>query len=645
MRKFLLAAIVAVLLIAVFTVSAWAAGTPSATLTADVSEAHRGTVVTVTVSLSGTASVASIGVKPSYDAAALEWLEDGSRWLIDGKIAEFDFYKGNALYAADGHPDISGNVLTLAFKVKNGARAGASTIGATVKVSVYDEAAGTTSAAEEVNVTATTVTVLASHRMTETAEDAYLKAQASCTEPTTYWKSCSVCGEASTSEFFTSGSTLPHVYGNHVKDALIVSAADCTTAAQYKKSCNTCGVASATETFVSGVSLGHTGGAATCTERAVCTRCSQPYGGTLPHTYNREIQLAGYKKNDASCTEKLTYYKSCICGDKGTATFTVGATLPHTYTSEVAEERYLCAAATCEAAATYYRSCTCGEKGTETFTSGDPLGHSYTTAWQRSESGHWYECATCHAKKDEAAHVAGPEATETADQICTVCEFIITPSIAHTHSYGTEWSTGADEHWHACACGDKKDVAAHTFENDCDAACDVCGYTREITHAYETAWSSDENGHWYACEGCGAKKDEAAHTAGPEATEEAAQTCTVCGYVLAEQLTHQHAFGEEWQTDDTSHWHVCACGEQSALAPHTWNAGEVTAEPTTETEGRKAYTCTACGETKTEQLDKLPPETNGKDNTGMIVAIVAAAVVVAAGAAGAVVFVLKKRRM
>ena len=32
----------------------------------------------------------------------------------------------------------------------------------------------------------------------------------------------------------------------------------------------------------------------------------------------------------------------------------------------------------------------------------------------------------------------------------------------HTHSYGSEWKNDADNHWHECSCGDKKDTAAHT---------------------------------------------------------------------------------------------------------------------------------------------------------------------------------------
>ena len=41
---------------------------------------------------------------------------------------------------------------------------------------------------------------------------------------------------------------------------------------------------------------------------------------------------------------------------------------------------------------------------------------------------------------------------------------------------------------------------------------------------------------------------------------------------------------------------------------HIWDEGKVTKEPTEEEEGVKTFTCTVCGETKTEAIDKLVPE-------------------------------------
>ena len=61
---------------------------------------------------------------------------------------------------------------------------------------------------------------------------------------------------------------------------------------------------------------------------------------------------------------------------------------------------------------------------------------------------------------------------------------------AHTHSYGTEWKYDGTTHWHECACGDKADIAAHSFQWVIDKAatkeatgikheeCTVCGAKR-----------------------------------------------------------------------------------------------------------------------------------------------------------------------
>ena len=45
----------------------------------------------------------------------------------------------------------------------------------------------------------------------------------------------------------------------------------------------------------------------------------------------------------------------------------------------------------------------------------------------------------------------------------------------------------------------------------------------------------------------------------------------------------------------------------AAALGHLWDAGTVTTEPTEEREGVRTYTCTRCGETKTETIPKLEP--------------------------------------
>ena len=50
----------------------------------------------------------------------------------------------------------------------------------------------------------------------------------------------------------------------------------------------------------------------------------------------------------------------------------------------------------------------------------------------------------------------------------------------HTHSYG-DWQKDETNHWRECACGEKVDSAAHSYDNDADTTCNVCGYVRTVT--------------------------------------------------------------------------------------------------------------------------------------------------------------------
>ena len=56
-------------------------------------------------------------------------------------------------------------------------------------------------------------------------------------------------------------------------------------------------------------------------------------------------------------------------------TFTACAEHVHEFTQRKESEKYLVTLATCTEKATYYFSCICGETGTETFKGEKPLGH------------------------------------------------------------------------------------------------------------------------------------------------------------------------------------------------------------------------------------------------------------------------------
>ena len=106
----------------------------------------------------------------------------------------------------------------------------------------------------------------------------------------------------------------------------------------------------------------------------------------------------------------------------------------HTYDQEIATADYKASDATCTAKATYYKSCICGAKGTETFESGEVNASNHTdtlSGWQTDSSRHWKEYSCCGAKADDVAHtfkwVIDKEATTTEKgskhEECTVCGY------------------------------------------------------------------------------------------------------------------------------------------------------------------------------------------------------------------------------
>ena len=138
-----------------------------------------------------------------------------------------------------------------------------------------------------------------------------------------------------------------------------------------------------------------------------------------------------------------------------------------------------------------------------------PLGashtHTYGTEWKSDAYKHWHECS-CGAKSEEAAHTAGEwiidtPATATTSgskhKECTVCGYTMTTETIpatgggeHTHNYSSDWKSDSINHWKECSCGDKADVAAHSFKWVVDKEatatkkgskheeCKVCGYQR-----------------------------------------------------------------------------------------------------------------------------------------------------------------------
>ena len=170
--------------------------------------------------------------------------------------------------------------------------------------------------------------------------------------------------------------------------------------------------------------------------------------------------------------------------------------------------------------------------------------HTYGDWTADGETGHFRVCTDENCTSEDKGRVTEAHRYDNdADTTCNVCDYerTVTPP-AHEHSYGT-WSHDETNHWHQCTdanCPDKpgsiKDTAAHVYDDDADAICNVCGYERTITppaheHSYGT-WSHDETNHWHQCTDadCPDKTGSVKDTENHVYDDDADATCNICGY-------------------------------------------------------------------------------------------------------------------
>ena len=300
------------------------------------------------------------------------------------------------------------------------------------------------------------------HDYTKKVENnTYLKTAASnCTEYNVYWYACSRCDAnakddaEATDKYYTSTTAGNHSFTEKIEDAahyVAGTGTDCQSVKQYYYDCAYCDLMG-TATWDSTTYGAHTEGTEwkfdennhwhICTvagcgvviesseeahtpdhtghateEYAIkCTKCGYVIEAQLGHThvFNKEVATDAYKASDATCTAKATYYKSCACGEKGTATFEYGELADHNWTP-----------ATCTAP----KTCSVCHA-----TEGDPLGHTEGTEWKSDKDNHWHTCtvAGCGVviESSKAAHTPDREAATETDPIkCSVCDYIITPAL------------------------------------------------------------------------------------------------------------------------------------------------------------------------------------------------------------------------
>lgn len=90
-----------------------------------------------------------------------------------------------------------------------------------------------------------------------------------------------------------------------------------------------------------------------------------------------------------------------------------------------------------------------------------------------------------------------------------------------------------------------------------------------------------------------------------------AATCTEpekcdCGHKKLNSKPLGHDFSATWFKNEDTHWHQCSrCDVKKDEAAHDWDNGVITKAPTDDENGVRTFTCTVCGQTKTESLAKV----------------------------------------
>lgn len=172
-----------------------------------------------------------------------------------------------------------------------------------------------------------------------------LKDKATCTTNAIYYKSCA-CGQVSTTETFEDKDTkLGHEYTKQIKDAKYLKSqgSNCQEHDAYWYACSRCDVSAkddenAQDKYYESAEVGN-------------------------HVYDQEVESSEYLATPASCMTPARYYKSCICGAKGTEAFAAtGTHLGHAYI-EVKNPQFLREKATnCKEHDTYWYVCSrCGK--------------------------------------------------------------------------------------------------------------------------------------------------------------------------------------------------------------------------------------------------------------------------------------------
>ena len=429
---------------------------------------------------------------------------------------------------------------------------------------------------------------------------------------------------------------------------------------------------------------------ATCTEPGAaayytCDACGQlldqtgaeidavPVTDALGHDAQNHDRVEPTHETDGSieywtCARCGKLFADAACTKEITAADTVLAATGHAYSAVWSSD-----------SENHWHTCSCGSKA-------DQAAHEFRwvidkTATEENAGLKHEECGVCGYAK---AGVEIPQLDHTHDMV------------HHDAAAATCTVEGAVEYWHCTKCS-KNFADAAGLQELASTTAPALGH--DMTHRDAQTATCSEPGHieYWSCGRCGKLFADAAgtketqdvtlppdpaHHGEMEVRGQKEATCTAAGYTgdkwclacgqkisdgesidaLGHDMTHHDAQAATCsEPGHIEYWSCGRCGELFADAEgedtaadvvlpatgHRWDDGVVSKEPAAAVDGEKTFTCTVCGEARTEVIpatgETTSPEnpTTPKTGDAGVTGYAAAAALAAFG--GAVVLSKKKR--
>jgi|GEM_PF-1086673 len=372
----------------------------------------------------------------------------------------------------------------------------------------------------------------------ETVKPEALKTPADCTNDAVYFKSCS-CGAISTTDTFAAmGTALGHAYGSDWKYDSTNHWHECSRCHDKKYEaahdygsdnvCDTCGY-DKTVPHTHNLTL-VAAKAATCTAAGnsayyTCDGCDKWFAdatGSVEITDKTSVKIpaTGHTAGTEWKSDDTNHWHECTVAG-------CGVIIESTKSAHTAGEWIVDTPATATTAGTKHKECTVCHRVLETQTIPsmgtelkiiavdnqiyDKASGSDVTITCNGDFAKFTGIKVDGSVVDSSNYTAVSGSTVLtlkASYLGTLTDgshtitFVYTDGEAnanltvrtagseHIHDYGTEWKSNADNHWHECNCGDKKDEAAHSFKWVVDKEatatkkgskheeCKTCGYKR-----------------------------------------------------------------------------------------------------------------------------------------------------------------------